>query len=117
VDDFNCGRRIFLMGYARPRPERLAEKLLQIRLTFGLSQTEMLRRLGVEDLIAYNEISKYESGRSEPHLKILLQYARVAGVYMEDLADDELDLPEKLPGKVRHEGIRRESSNRTKIRR
>jgi hypothetical protein len=28
------------MGHARRRPERLAEKLLKIRNTLGLSQTE-----------------------------------------------------------------------------
>jgi transcriptional regulator with XRE-family HTH domain len=84
------------MGYVRPKPERLAEKLKQIRTTLGLSQTEMLMRLGVEDLISYHRISEYESGKREPLLVILLRYARVAGVHMEVLADDELDLPEKL---------------------
>lgn len=84
------------MGNPRPRPARLAEKLLQIRTALGLSQTEMLSRLGVEDLIAYHSISKYELGKNEPPLMILLRYARVAGVQMEVLADDELDLPEKL---------------------
>jgi transcriptional regulator with XRE-family HTH domain len=53
-------------------------------------------RLGVEDLISYHRISEYESGKREPLLVILLRYARVAGVHMEVLADDELDLPEKL---------------------
>ena len=38
----------------RIRPERLAEKLLQIREALGLSQPEMLKHLGVEDLIVYN---------------------------------------------------------------
>ncbi|MDQ1589704.1 MAG: Helix-turn-helix domain [Pyrinomonadaceae bacterium] len=96
------------MGHPRPKPARLAEKLRQIRLTLGLSQQELHRRLGVEDLIAYNEISKYELGKNEPYLQILLQYARVAGVHMEDIVDDELD----LPGNVRHEGIRRKDSTR-----
>jgi transcriptional regulator with XRE-family HTH domain len=94
------------MGNARPKPERLAEKLLQIRNALGLSQQQLHKRLGVEDLIEYNEISKYELGRREPILKILLQYARTAGVHMEDIVDDELDLPDNLPGKVRHVGIR-----------
>jgi hypothetical protein len=31
-----------------------------------------------------------------------LQYARAVGVSMEVLADDDLDLPEKLPGKPKH---------------
>ena len=87
------------MGNPRPKPLRLAEKLLTIRNALGLSQTEMLSRLGVEDLIAYHSISKYELGLREPPLVILLQYARAAGVSMETLADDELDLPDKLPGK------------------
>jgi transcriptional regulator with XRE-family HTH domain len=83
----------------RSKPERLAEKLLRIRTALGLSQTEMLKRLGVEDLISYKQISKYETGVGEPTLVILLQYARVAGVQMETLADDDLDLPDKLPAK------------------
>ncbi|MDT4896691.1 MAG: Helix-turn-helix domain [Acidobacteriota bacterium] len=87
------------MGYVRPKPERLGEKLRQIRDALGLSQTQMLRRLEAEDLIAYSQISQYETGRREPPLTILLQYARAAGVSMETLADDDLDLPDKLPGK------------------
>lgn len=80
----------------RLKPERLAEKLLQIRNTLGLSQTELLYRLGVEDLISYKQISKYETGKGEPMLIILLRYARLAGVSMDVLVDDELDLPAKL---------------------
>jgi hypothetical protein len=38
---------------------------------------------------------------------ILLQYARGAGVPTEVLIDDELDLPEKLPGPTDHAEIRR----------
>jgi transcriptional regulator with XRE-family HTH domain len=84
---------------ARRKPERLAEKLTQIRAALGVSQSEMLKRLGVEDQIDYTAISKYEIGRNEPSLIILLRYARVAGVSMETLVDDELDLPKKLPKK------------------
>jgi transcriptional regulator with XRE-family HTH domain len=100
------------MGYARLRPKRLAEKLLEIRTALDLSQTEMYRRLGVEDLIPYTRISKYERGELEPPLPILLQYARAAGVHLEDIVDDELDLPAKLPGNVKYTGIRRKSSFR-----
>lgn len=96
------------MGNRRQKPQRLAEKLLAIRNAFGISQTELLYRLGVEDLIVYNQISRYESGDREPTLPILLQYARLAGVHMEALVDDELNLPDKLPGDVRHEDIRRQ---------
>jgi transcriptional regulator with XRE-family HTH domain len=105
------------MGYARPRPARLAEKLRQIRVALGLSQTQMHRHLGVEDEIPYNRISDYEVGRNEPPLGILLQYAHVAGVHMEALVDDELDLPEKLPGPVRYGEIKRQYTSRRKSKR
>jgi transcriptional regulator with XRE-family HTH domain len=90
------------MGYPRPKPERLAEKLRQIRLALGLSQSEIHKRLGVEDRIEFKRISDYELGKNEPSLTILLQYARVAGVCPELLMDDELDLPERLPNKPKH---------------
>lgn len=102
------------MGYARPKPERLAEKLLQIRNALGLSQTEMWRQLGQEDDSSYDRISKYEKGRNEPPLSILLRYARLAGVNAEALMDDELDLPAKLPGPVDQEEIRRRYKPRAK---
>jgi transcriptional regulator with XRE-family HTH domain len=96
------------MGRAAPlRPERLPEKLLAIRLAFGLSQTEMLRRLGLENKLWYTQISGYELGRSLPPPTVLLQYARVANVYVEVLIDDDLDLPAKLPSAKKHEGVRR----------
>jgi transcriptional regulator with XRE-family HTH domain len=84
------------------RQERLAEKLLQIRVALGLSQTEMLRRLGFEDQLDYKRISEYELGRNEPPLAVLLRYARVAGVCLDSLVDDEMDLPAKLPSKPKH---------------
>lgn len=87
------------MGNARRRPKRLAEKLLQIRLALGLSQTEMHRRLDVEDEILYTRISDYELDKAEPTLMVLLRYARVAGVVVDVLIDDEMDLPAKLPAK------------------
>lgn len=90
------------MGHARRRPKRLAEKLLQIRNTLGLSQTEMHRLLGVEDEIPYQRLSDYELDKTEPTLTVLLQYARAAGVCVEVLIDDELDLPEKLPATTKH---------------
>ena len=87
------------MGTARPKPKRLAEKLRQIRLALGLSQTEMLNRLDLKESMRYARISEYELGVREPSLLTLLAYSRAAGVHMEVLADDELDLPAKLPAK------------------
>jgi transcriptional regulator with XRE-family HTH domain len=104
------------MGYARPRPKRLAQKLLTIRNALGLSQSDLLKRLGFEDAIWYNQISTYETGRNEPPLPILLQYSRIANVYMEALVDDEVDLPARLPSPTKTEGIRRKTTTRTKKR-
>jgi transcriptional regulator with XRE-family HTH domain len=98
------------MGHARPKPERLAEKLLAIRTALGVSQPELHKRLGVEHLIEYNKISAYELGTREPPLMILLEYARVANVWMDVLVDDELDLPDKLPSAKKHEGVKRRGS-------
>ena len=84
---------------ARPQPERLAEKLLQIRTALGLSQSEMFRRLDVEDYVSYKQLSKYELGITEPPLIVLLRYARAASVYVDVLIDDDLDLPKKLPAR------------------
>src|SRR5258706_16391551 len=99
---------------ARMKPERLSEKLLQIRLALGLSQSELLRQLGLEDAMDYRRISEFERGTTEPHLSVVLQYARAAGVHMEDIVDDEFDLPKKLPGNVKYQGLRRKSTSRKK---
>ena len=88
------------MGYARPRPLRLAEKLLQIRTALGLSQNEFIRRLDAG--LTQNRISDYELDKKEPPLNVLLSYARVAGVCLERLVDDDLDLPDKLPARTKH---------------
>ena len=100
------------MGNPRPKPDRLAEKLREVRIQLGLSQTEMLKRLELEDTLHYGRISEYEVGKREPTLMTVLQYARVAGVHMEDLVDDELDLPTKLPGHVRYQGLKRKPTSR-----
>lgn len=83
----------------RLKPERLADKLRQIRLALGLSQSELWHHLGLEDLIVFKQISTYELGKREPPLPILLRYARVVNISVEILIDDELDLPEKLPAR------------------
>lgn len=105
------------MGNARPRPSRLAEKLQQIRIALGLSQPEMLKRLGLEESMQYARISEYETGMREPTLMTLLQYARVAGIHMEALVDDELSLPDRLPGDIRHEAIKRKYTLRRRAKR
>jgi transcriptional regulator with XRE-family HTH domain len=96
------------MGRAsRPKPARLAEKILQIRTVFGLSQNEMISHLGLTGELLREDISAFERGIREPPLPILLKYARAAAVYVDVLIDDELDLPGKLPsGQKYKEGVR-----------
>lgn len=88
--------------YHREKPAYLAEKLLQVRRALGLSQNEMIRRLGLDDVLTQSRISGYELGTREPSLPTLLRYARVAGVCVDILIDDNLDLPAKLPSVPKH---------------
>lgn len=87
------------MGHARrPQPTFLAAKLLQIRQRLGLSQSQMLKRLGETETKLYaSHLSEYESGKREPPLIVLLRYAQAAGVPVEILIDDEQTLPARLP--------------------
>jgi len=92
------------MGNPRPKQQHLARKLLSIRHALGLSQIQLVKAMGIDDQIVYSRISEYESGRREPSLWMLLEYARVAGVHLEDIVNDYVELPDKLPGKVKHPG-------------
>lgn len=82
------------MGSAsRNRPEFLAAKLLAIRKKLNLSQSEIAARLSDEKIqVKRTDITRYETGIREPSLVILLRYARLAGITMEILVDDEIDL-------------------------
>lgn len=88
----------------RPRPINLSQKLRQIRIDLGLSQSELVRRLGFEDSLHVGRISEYELSMREPSLILLLAYARLARIHLEDLVDDEIDLPSRLPGRVMYRG-------------
>jgi len=83
----------------REKPARLAEKLAHLRQALNLSQDEMVRRLGLEGQLTREELSKYERGLRVPSLLTLLKYSRVAGLIVDDLIDDKLDLPNKLSGR------------------
>lgn len=100
------------MGSKRPKPERLAEKLLLIRqkTNGGLSQSEMLKYLEMEDEFDRERISKYERGILEPPWYVLIKYAEIANIWLEVLVKDDLDLPEDLPPKVKSEGLRAKNS-------
>lgn len=100
--------------YSRTKPSRLAEKLLHIRTALGLSQNELIRRLGLEDEITQSRISGYELGTREPSLPTLLEYARAANVYVDALIDDSVDLPERLPSLRKSEGVAQTSTRSPK---
>lgn len=103
------------MGQAsRATSARLAEKLTQIRLVLGLSQNELIRRMNLEEELTQARISAYERGVREPGLLVLLSYARVGGVYVDVLIDDELELPSILPAKPKSEGTKRKGRSRSK---
>ena len=77
---------------------RLSQKLRQIRLGLGLSQSEILDRLGFGDRLFRSNISQYERGARVPSPVVLLQYSRIANIDLALLIDDDLDLPERFLG-------------------
>jgi transcriptional regulator with XRE-family HTH domain len=81
---------------SRPRPKRLAEKLLRIRSYLGLSQDELIDRLGMKGDIFSASISQYERAVREPSNIVLLKYARLVKISTDVLIDDEMDLPKKF---------------------
>ena len=92
----------------RPRPKRLAYKLRQTRILLGFTQEQMAEHLKhIESPPQPGHISEFESGRREPSLLFLLALSRLAGVAMEALVDDELDLPTKLSLKSRGQQVKK----------
>lgn len=88
--------------HPRPQPDRLAEKLRQIRTRLGYTLEEMAQTLAGVKKSPPNKsyIYRFEAGTREPSLLVLLEYSRVAGVTLESLVDDDLDLPAPLPAKA-----------------
>jgi transcriptional regulator with XRE-family HTH domain len=92
------------MRNPRPRPKYLSKKLRQIREALGLSQAQMVERLGFEDMKPAR-ISQYERNRREPSLKTLIAYSHVACIHLEDIVNDDLALPATLPGNIHYRGL------------
>ncbi len=87
---------------ARRRTKYLGMKLRAIRAGLGgLTQGELIERLGLTDHINQGEISAFERGVREPDLLTLKAYARIAGVAVDCLVDDDAALPKTLPGAMR----------------
>lgn len=70
------------------RPRDLAKKLRVVRESLELSQNELIRRLDLEGRLTQAEISAFETGKRVPPLLVLLRYARLKGVHVDDLIDD-----------------------------
>lgn len=90
-------------------PKLLAAKLLAIRKTYGTSQRWMAQLILVE---SHRHISEYERGLRIPSLLTVLYYSRIAGIPMEYIADDDIDLGTFKNHLVRAEGKRGELTSR-----
>jgi transcriptional regulator with XRE-family HTH domain len=81
------------VGTARTlRPKRLGEKLARIRQHFGLSQNELIRKLGFQNVLLREEISSFERDVRVPPPLVLLEVARLANTPIENLLDDALEV-------------------------
>lgn len=88
---------------SRKNPKKLAEKLKRIRLALHQSQRSVIKYLDAEDELIQSHISAFENNNNNriPSLNILLKYARAVNISTDVLIDDEIDLPEELPVKVK----------------
>ena len=80
----------------RTQPKKLKIKLKTIRIRMEVSQqkmAELLKHYAPKEVIVPGHISDFETGKREPSLIVLLAYSKLAGVHLEVLVDDELDLP------------------------
>ena len=75
---------------ARQKPKHLPAKLLAIRKHLGVSQSQMVRLLDFQ--VSAHRVSEYEHGVREPSLIVLLRYSLIAGVNMEMLVNDRIDI-------------------------
>jgi transcriptional regulator with XRE-family HTH domain len=99
---------------ARRNPERLASKLLEVRTLLGLSQRGMIRQMGLTDELTQAEVSMFESGRRIPSLLVLKAYADLAGIWMDVLVSDDVDIPQILPCRPKSEGTKRKQQAKKK---
>lgn len=79
----------------RPMAQSLPAKLLAVREVFNASQNQIADALSVE-VAAFNlncgRISEYEHNKREPNMLVLLAYARLAGITVELIIDDRVDM-------------------------
>ena len=74
----------------RKQPKLLARKLRAIRKELDVGQVRMAELVGESDP---GLISRYEHGKREPSLLVLLEYAKLAKVSTDVLIDDSAGFP------------------------
>jgi transcriptional regulator with XRE-family HTH domain len=72
------------------RLENLPGKLRGVRKHLGLSQSQLAARLTQKP--HYGRVSEYKRGRRTPSLLTLLDYARLGGIHIDDLVDDNVEI-------------------------
>jgi transcriptional regulator with XRE-family HTH domain len=81
------------MGNEPSTSNRLGEKLAQIRAALGVSQNDLIALLNFRERLDRSYISNWEHGKMEPSLNELLRYAHLAGVSIDALLQDAMNLP------------------------
>jgi transcriptional regulator with XRE-family HTH domain len=78
------------------QPQRLAEKLRQVRVDLGLTQEAMFEALSGAisrgGIIHQGYITRYETGARVPSLLVLLAYAKIGKISVDVLIDDDVDI-------------------------
>jgi transcriptional regulator with XRE-family HTH domain len=74
----------------RVKPKYLPAKLRTVRQHLGLSQSQLAARLSFD--VENGRISDYELGKRQPNILLLLDYARLGGIHIDDLVDDNTNL-------------------------
>ena len=70
--------------------ENLPAKLRAVRKQLGLSQSQLAARLSQNP--HYGRVSEFERGKRMPNLLTLLDYARLGGIHIDDLVDDDIEI-------------------------
>ena len=75
-------------------PKHLGKKLKQVREHLEIkTYDEMISLLNIKEVPLYRaSISQYEKGTREPPLNVLLRYSQLAGITINDLVDDMVEL-------------------------
>jgi transcriptional regulator with XRE-family HTH domain len=78
----------------RQIPQHLGKKLKQVREHLGIkTYDEMIARLNIENASLHRaSILRFENGEREPSLIVLLKYSQLAGITINDLVDDAVEL-------------------------